>query len=107
MGMGAIRVHRAAPNACQYSGSHRHSIAFPDFHRLRLHFERFRVIHVVTAVITAKGACTMTTSTIENREPAQATATEKPRPESPHRSPRVRPTKAKSASKTTPAKKGA
>src|SRR6266567_303674 len=53
---------------------------FPYFHRLRLHFERFRVIHVVTAVITAKGACTMTTSTIENREPAQATATEKPEP---------------------------
>jgi len=74
-----------------------------------LHFERFRVIHVVTAVITAKGACTMTTSTIENREPAQATATEKP--ERPKKAkvaapkPPVTPTKAKSA--TTPAKKGA
>jgi Protein of unknown function (DUF3489) len=76
-----------------------------------LHFERLRVIHVVTAVITAKGACTMTTSTIENREPAQATATEKPEPPKKARvaapKPRVRPTKAKSASKTTPAKKGA
>jgi len=75
-----------------------------------LHFERFRVIHVVTAVITAKGACTMTTSTIENREPAQAAASE---PEPPKKAkvaapkPRVRPAKAKSANKTTPAKKGA
>jgi hypothetical protein len=69
------------------------------------------VIHVVTAVITAKGACTMTTSTIENREPAQATATEKP--ERPKKAkvaapkPPVTPTKAKSANKTTPAKKDA
>ena len=53
----------------------------------------------------------MTTSTIENREPAQATATEKP--ELPKKArvaapkPRVRPAKAKSANKTTPAKKGA
>jgi len=84
---------------------------FPYFHRLRLHFERFRVIHVVTAVITAKGACTMTTSTIENREPAQATATEKPEPPKKAKvaapKPRVRPAKAKSANKTNPAKKGA
>ena len=53
----------------------------------------------------------MTTSTIENREPAQATATEKPEPPKKARvaapKPRVRPAKAKSASKTTPAKKGA
>lgn len=53
----------------------------------------------------------MTTSTIENREPAQATATEKPEPPKKAKvaapKPRVRPTKAKSASKTTPAKKGA
>ena len=52
----------------------------------------------------------MTTSTIENREPAQATATEKPEPPkkakvAPKR--RVRPTKAKSANKTNPAKKSA
>src|SRR5712692_1980608 len=84
---------------------------FPYFHRLRLRFERFRVIHVVTAVITAKGACTMTTSTIANREPAQATATEKPQPPKKAKvaapKPHVRPTKAKSANKTTPAKKGA
>jgi Protein of unknown function (DUF3489) len=69
------------------------------------------VIHVVTAVITAKGACTMTTSTIENREPAQATATEKPEPPKKAKvaapKPPVTPTKAKSANKTTPAKKGA
>jgi hypothetical protein len=48
---------------------------FPNFQRLRLQCERSGVIHVVTAVVTAKGACTMTTSTTENREPAQATAT--------------------------------
>ena len=51
----------------------------------------------------------MTTSTIENREPAQATATEKPEPPKKAKvaapKPPVTPTKAKSA--TTPAKKGA
>ena len=52
----------------------------------------------------------MTTSTIENREPAQAAASE---PEPPKKAkvaapkPRVRPAKAKSANKTAPAKKGA
>jgi hypothetical protein len=109
MGMGKLFGFFAAPSAPQCSGSHRHSIAFPNFHRLRLHFERFRVIHVVTAVITAKGACTMTTSTIENRE--LATATEKPEPPKKARvtAPKahVTPAKAKSANKTTPAKKGA
>src|SRR5713101_8104478 len=105
---GLIAQRQSASRCC---GSYRHSIAFADFHRLRLHFERFRVIHVVTAVIPAKGACTMTTSTIENREPAQATATEKPEPPKKAKvaapNPRVRPAKAKSANKTTPTKKGA
>ena len=45
----------------------------------------------------------MTTSTIENREPAQATATEKPEPPKKAKvaapKPRVRPAKAKSAAK--------
>ena len=53
----------------------------------------------------------MTTSTIANREPAQATATEKPEPPKMANvaapKPRVAPAKAKSANKTTPAKKGA
>ena len=53
----------------------------------------------------------MTTSTIANREPAQATATEKPEPPKKAKvaapKPRVAPAKAKSANKTTPAKKGA
>ncbi len=53
----------------------------------------------------------MTTSTIANREPAQATATEKPAPPKKAKvaapKPRVAPAKAKSANKTTPAKKGA
>ena len=53
----------------------------------------------------------MTTSTIANREPAQATATEKPEPPKKAKvaapKPRVSPAKVKSANKTTPAKKGA
>jgi uncharacterized protein DUF3489 len=52
---------------------------------------------------------TMTTSTIENREPAQATATEKPDPAKKIKvaapTPGVRPVK--SANKTTPVRKGA
>jgi hypothetical protein len=84
---------------------------FSNFQRLLLQCERFRVIHVVTAVITAKGACTMTTSTTENREPAQATATAAGKPEPPRNAkvaapkPRVAPAKAKSAKKTASAKK--
>ena len=58
---------------------------FPNFQRLRLQCERFGVIHVVVAVITAKGATTMTTSTTENREPAQATATADGKPKPPHK----------------------
>src|SRR5437867_2764579 len=89
---------------------HRHSIASPNFRRNGLRFGDCGVSHVLIAVTTAKGACTMTTSTIANREPAQATATEKPQPPKKAKvaapKPHVRPTKAKSANKTTPAKKG-
>ena len=53
----------------------------------------------------------MTTSAIANREPAQATATEKPEPPKKAKvaapKSRVPPAKAKSANKATPAKKGA
>ena len=53
----------------------------------------------------------MTTSTIANREPAQATATEKPEPPKKAKvaapKPRVTPAKVKLGHKTTPAKKGA
>ena len=53
----------------------------------------------------------MTTSAIANREPGQATATEKPEPPKKAKvtapRPRVPPAKVKSANKTTPAKKGA
>ena len=52
----------------------------------------------------------MTTATIANREPAQATATDKPEPPKKAKvaapKPRVAPAKAQSANKTTPAKKG-
>ena len=57
----------------------------PNFQRLHLQCERFGVIHVVTALITAKGACTMTTSTTENREPAQATANAAGKPKPPQK----------------------
>jgi hypothetical protein len=59
------------------------------------------VIHVVTAVTTAEGACIMTTSTVENREPVTVPQT----PESPKkaklaaRKPRVAPAKGKPAKK--------
>ena len=53
----------------------------------------------------------MTTATIANREPGQATATEKPEPPKKAKvtAPRARvpPAKVKSANNTTPAKKGA
>jgi hypothetical protein len=53
----------------------------------------------------------MTTATIANREPGQATATEKPEPPKKAKvtapRPRVPPAKGKSVHKTTPAKKGA
>ena len=53
----------------------------------------------------------MTTATNANREPAQATATEKQEPPKKAKvaapKPRVAPAKVKSANKTTPAKKGA
>ena len=53
----------------------------------------------------------MTTSTDADRQPAQATATEKPQPPKKAKlaahKPGVPPAKAKSATKTTPAKKGA
>jgi hypothetical protein len=87
-------------------------IAIPrlsHFRRISLRFEHFRVIHVLIAVINAKGACTMTTSTIENRESAQATATETPGPAKKAKvaapKPRVSPAKPKSANKTTAARK--
>src|SRR5438445_9348429 len=85
----------------------RHSIALSNFSRNSLHFEHLGVIHVLSAVI--KGARTMTTSTIENREPAQATATETPQPAKKARvtAPKARVRPAKSANKTSPARKGA
>jgi hypothetical protein len=67
------------------------------------------VIDVVTAVTTAAGACIMTTSTVENREPVTAPET----PEPPKRAkgaapkPRVAPAKAKPAHKDSQAKKAA
>jgi len=85
----------------------RHSIALSNLRRNSLRFEQLGVIHVLSAVI--KGAFTMTTSTIESREPAQATATEKSEPAKKTKlaapKPGVRPVK--SANKTTPGRKGA
>jgi hypothetical protein len=68
----------------------------------------------VNAVITAKGECEMTTSTTENEQTTQATATATAKePEAPKKAgvaPRrahVASSKAKSGKKPTPAKKGA
>jgi hypothetical protein len=68
------------------------------------------VIHVVTAVITAKGVNTMNTPNIETDATAQAVApAEEPRASkkatSGTRKPRVAPAKGKSGKKATPAKK--
>src|SRR6266851_5728676 len=104
-------AHRAVPIAPRSPARIAIPSPFPNFQRLLLQCERFGVIHVVTAVITAKGACTMTTSITENREPAQAMATAAGKPEPPKNAkvaapkPRVAPAKAKSAKKATPAKK--
>jgi hypothetical protein len=68
---------------------------------------------VVTAVITAKGECEMTTSITENEQTNQATAATAEKPEPPKkarptaRKTRVAPSKAKSGKKATGAKKGA
>jgi hypothetical protein len=68
------------------------------------------VIHVVTAVITAKGECKMTTSITEETGTAQAAATrDQPKPAKKasvaKRTRHVAPTKGKSAKKASPAKK--
>jgi hypothetical protein len=67
---------------------------------------------VVTAVITAKGECEMTTFITEHQPATHATAAaeklEAPKKaQTGARQPRVPPTQAKSAKKATPAKKGA
>ena len=89
------------------------AVAFPSpFHRLALeiclHFTRNRVIHVVTAVITAEGD-NMNTSIAEEARTAQATATgEQPKPTKRPASRDGAPTcpkKAKSARKASPPKK--
>jgi hypothetical protein len=67
----------------------------------------------MVAVITAKGATTMTTSTTENREPAQATATAAGKPKPPQKANvaakkgRAAASQATSARKPRSAKKGA
>jgi hypothetical protein len=68
------------------------------------------VIHVVTAVITAKGECEMTTTITEKNETAQAPATDEQ--SKPNRKARVAPRRAhvakaqaKSARKASPVKK--
>jgi hypothetical protein len=91
----------------QPTGRHRLSIAFSAHRRIRLLLRRTGVIHVVTAVITAEGEFTMTT-TEENaitrsgaaQEPKAAT-----KPNAAPRKPRIAPSKPRSHKKTTPAKK--
>jgi hypothetical protein len=89
--------------------AHRDSFAIEDPRRIVLLVWPTRVIHVMTAVITARGA-DMTTITEEN-ETTQATASsEEPKATKKARSAKrgahVAPAKGKSAKKATPAKKG-
>jgi hypothetical protein len=94
----AFSRHIAIPSPCAAKGG------------IPLHFWRARAIDVLTAVITAKGDCEMTTSTIEETATAQATATgEQPKaskkaPVAPRRA-HVAPVKAKSVRKASSAKK--
>jgi Protein of unknown function (DUF3489) len=86
---------------------HRHSIACA---RICLQFGRTRVIHVVTAVITAQGEHEMNTSIAEETGTAQATATgDQPKPNKKasvaRRRAHVPPKKAKSAKKASSTKK--
>ena len=83
---------------------------FPILLRIHLHFARTRVIHVLTAVITAKGEY-MNTSTTEETGTTAATGTgEQPKPTKKARvaprKPNVAPAKAKSAHKATKGKPG-
>ena len=88
-------------------------IAFPSlfsaYFRIRLLLRRTGVIHVVTAVITAEGEFTMTTTeeqalTASGAMPQPKGAT---KPGAAPQKPRVGPSKPKSGKKTTPAKKAA
>jgi hypothetical protein len=83
-----------------------------DYRRIHLLVWPNRVIHVVNAVITAKGECEMTTSYTENQESTQvaAPAMESEAPKKARvaaRKPRVAPSRGKPGKKPTPAKKGA
>jgi hypothetical protein len=70
-------------------------------------FKRFGVIHVVTAVITAKGENIMTSNTEQTETPATAPAETKPtqKARGGARGAHVAPKKAKSGKKASPAKK--
>jgi Protein of unknown function (DUF3489) len=113
--LATLGLHREAGHGCPLASHdhlavlthHRHSIACS---RICLLFGRTRVIHVVTAVITAKGEYEMNTSIAEETGSAQSTATgEQPKPNKKASVGRQRahvpPKKAKSAKKTSPAKK--
>jgi hypothetical protein len=94
--------------------NHRHSIASAKSRRIALLVGASRVIHVVTAVITAEGESKMTTSITETKETAQATAAATEKQEEPPKKataraqkPRVAASKGKATKKASPAKKDA
>jgi hypothetical protein len=91
----------------QPTGRHRLSIAFSAHRRIRLLLRRDGVIHVVTAVITARREFTMTTT--EEQATTASGAAQEPKaatkPDAAPRKPRVAPSKPRSRKKTTPAKK--
>jgi hypothetical protein len=90
-------------------GTHRESFAPAGSRRFALHFRPTGVIHVVTAVITAKGENQMKTIVEENANAPAAAEGEQPKAakkatRAPRRAP-VAPAKTKSGKKATPAKK--
>jgi hypothetical protein len=106
---GHLRTPEGIMGAVGPTGCHRLSIAFSAYRRIRLLLRRTGVIHVVTAVITAEGEFTMTTT----QEQAMTTsgAAQEPKaatkPNAAPRKPRVAASKPKSRKNRTSAKKGA
>ena len=106
---GHLRTPEDIVGAFDPTGRHRLVIAFSAHLRIRLLLRRTGAIHVVTAVITAEGELTMTTT--EERAMTTSGAAQEPKaatkPNAAPRKPRVAPSKPRSRKKTTPSKKAA
>jgi hypothetical protein len=104
--MSQTRFWKRKLAGAQPTDRHRLSIAFSAYRSIRLLLRRDGVIHVVTAVITARGEFTMTTTeeqaTTTSGAAQEPNAATKPNPAP--RKPRVAPSKPRSDKKATPAK---